>query len=68
MLPHPIAPRAPGAGHIPGYEINHHFRVDINLPLDIAGGYTVALALDDNPPAHQHTITINVVVSDAPSP
>jgi hypothetical protein len=41
--------------------------VSVNLPLDVAGGYDVALALDDNPPAHQHTITINVIV-DPSSP
>jgi hypothetical protein len=28
----------------------------------VAGGYAVALALDDDPPAHGHTITIIVIV------
>jgi hypothetical protein len=55
-----IDPRAPGRNHIAGYEINHHLRVDIEMPLDTAGGYALTLGLDGQPD-HRHTIVISVI-------
>jgi len=62
-LEHPIEPRQPGPDHIPGYEINHHFRTDITIPLDVAGGYDLAFALDGKR-IQQHTLALSVIVRE----
>lgn len=55
-----VDPRAPGRNHVPGYEINHHLRADIEMPLDTAGGYALTLALDGETD-HRHTVVISVI-------
>jgi hypothetical protein len=62
-LDHPIEPRRPGPDHVPGYEINHHFRVDVTIPLDVAGGYDLAFALDGNRD-QRHTFALSVIVRE----
>jgi hypothetical protein len=60
-LDHPIEPRQAGPDHIPGYEINHHFRADITIPLDLAGGYDLAFSLDGERD-QRHTLALSVIV------
>lgn len=55
-----IDPRAAGPSHIAGYEINHHLRADIEMPLDTAGGYALSFALDGKTD-HRHTVVISVI-------
>jgi hypothetical protein len=60
-LEHRIGPRLPGPNARPGDEINHNFVLDIGIPLDVAGGYDLAFALDGER-VQRHTLTITAVV------
>jgi len=56
----PIAPRAPAASHIPGYEINHHVPVRIDFEADQYGGYDLSFGLDGEA-QHRQKTTLSVV-------
>jgi hypothetical protein len=57
----PVDARAPGATHIPGYELNHAIGARIDFEADMAGGYDLSFAVDGHA-QHRHKATLSVVV------